>query len=200
VNLPDEMAMSSISVGLWDSDGEAALGCNPRADHLPAAEPQWYAIQVRPSFEKKAETQLQNKGIETFLPLVRQQRRWSDRRKTIYTPLFSGYQFVRIRLSRANRLCVLQTAGVMNFVGFATGATPVAQTQVESLRRLLSGDSECSIRPFLRMGQRVRIRGGALNGIEGILKENDRDHLVLSIDCIQRSIAFRLAGYEVEAV
>jgi transcription antitermination factor NusG len=192
--------MSSISAGFWDSDGEAASGCNPCADCLPPAEPQWYAIQVRPRFEKKAETQLQNKGIETFLPLVRQQRRWSDRRKTIYTPLFSGYQFVRIRLSRTNRLRVLQTAGVMNFVGIASAATPIPTTQMESLRRLLDVGSECSIRPFLRTGQRVRIRGGALDGIEGILKENDRDHLLLSIDCIQRSIAFRLERYEVEAV
>ena len=88
----------------------------------------------------------------------------------------------------------------MNFVGIAGAATPIATTQMETLRRLLDVSSECSIRPFLRTGQRVRIRGGALDGIEGILKENDRDHLVLSIDCIQRSIAFRLEGYEVEAV
>lgn len=192
--------MSSVSAGLWDSDGEATPGCNPCADHLPPAEPQWYAIQVRPRFEKKAEAQLRNKGIETFLPLVQQQRRWSDRRKVIYTPLFSGYQFVRIEPSRANRLRVLETAGVMSFVGFGTAATPVTTTQAESLRRLLNDHSECSIRPFLRTGQRVRITGGALDGIEGILKENDRDHLVLSIDCIQRSIAVRLEGYEVEAV
>jgi transcription antitermination factor NusG len=191
--------MSGISAGVWDSDGEAASGCNSCVEYLPAAEPQWYAIQVRPRFEKKAQAQLQNKGIETFLPLVRQQRRWSDRRKIIYTPLFSGYQFVRIRLSRANRLRVLQTAGVMNFVGIASAATPIPTTQMESLRRLLDVGSECSIRPFLRTGQRVRIRGGALDGIEGILKENDRDHMVLSIDCIQRSIAFRLERYDVEA-
>jgi transcription antitermination factor NusG len=169
-------------------------------EDLPPTEPQWYAIRVRPKFEKKAESQLRNKGIETFLPLVRQVRRWSDRRKLVETPLFSGYGFVRVQLSPKERLRVLQTPGVMNFVGLPAGATPVNDTQVESLRRLLSSTAECSIHPFLRTGQRVRIRGGSLDGVEGILQKNAQKRLILSIECIQRSIAVELEGYDLEVV
>lgn len=192
--------MSSFSTSTCDFSGGALPECQPAQPPLPPPQPQWYAIQVRPKFEKRAELQLRRKGIETFLPAVRQVRWWSDRRKIIETPLFSGYEFVRIHLSPGERLRVLQTSGVMNFVGFPTGATPIEDTQVQSLRRLLNSTRECSIRPFLRTGQRVRIRGGALDGVEGILQENLRDHLVLSIDCIQRSISIRVQGYELETI
>ena len=168
-------------------------------DHSAPCGAEWYALQVRPRFEKKAESQLHSKGIETFLPLLRQVRWWSDRRKLIETPLFSGYEFVHIILSTEDRLLVLRTPGVISFVGFPSGASPVAESQIESLRRLLNTRTECSMRPFLRTGQKVRIRGGALDGIEGILQE-DTKHLVVSIDCIQRSVAVRIEGYELEAV
>jgi hypothetical protein len=54
--------------------------------------------------------------------------------------------------------------------------------------------------PFLTAGQRVRIRGGCLDGLEGILKENDASHLVISIESIQRSVAVQIEGYELELI
>jgi transcriptional antiterminator NusG len=167
--------------------------------HLAPGEPEWYALQVRPRCEKKTEFQLRHKGFETYLPVLHQVRWWSDRRKTIEIPLFPGYEFIRTQLSPENRLLILQTSWVMNFVGFPSGATPVTATQIESLRRLLASNNECSMRPFLRTGQRVRIRGGALEGVEGFLQEDVARHLVVSIDCIQRSIAVQIEGYDLEA-
>jgi transcription antitermination factor NusG len=108
--------MSDVLFPQRDSNGGAMRTSNTACEHVSAAQPLWYAIRVRPQFEKKAELQLRNKGIETFLPVVRQVRWWSDRRKVIETPLFSGYEFVRIQISPEERLRVLQTPGVMNFV------------------------------------------------------------------------------------
>jgi hypothetical protein len=85
-------------------------------------------------------------------------------------------------------------------VGVAAGGTAITASQVEDLRRLLDSTAECSIRPFLRTGQRVRIRGGSLDGVEGILQENANSHLIVSIECIQRSIAIRIEGYDLEPV
>lgn len=190
--------MSSFA-GKCDLNG----GAMPVAEttvHLGPGQPQWYAIQVRPRWEKKADSQLRGKGIETFLPMLRQVHWWSDRRKLIETPLFSGYDFVHIYPSRDERLRVLQTAGVVNFVGFPTGATPVADSQLESLRRLLNSNVECPLRPFLHTGHRVRIRGGALDGVEGILENSDFKHLIVSIDCVQRSISMRIEGYTLESL
>jgi transcription termination/antitermination protein NusG len=189
--------MNSFPAQRWDSNSGAMENRaipNPRLVHTG---PEWYVLQVRPRFEKKVEFQLRAKGIETYLPVVRQVRWWSDRRKLIETPLFAGYVFVRLQLSPKERILVLQTTGVMAFVGFLSGATPVRSAQIDSLRRLLDSNMECSLRPFLRTSQRVRIRGGSLEGVEGILI-NDGKHLVVSIDCIQRSIAIRIEGYDLE--
>jgi transcription antitermination factor NusG len=191
--------MNSFPAEPWDSNSGAMEKCAIPNSRMVHTDPEWYALQVRPRFEKKVESQLRVKGIETYLPVVRQVRWWSDRRKLIETPLFAGYVFVRLQLSPKERILVLRTTGVMAFVGFLSGATPVRPAQIDSLRHLLDSNMECSLRPFLRTGQRVRIRGGSLEGVEGILI-NDGKHLVVSIDCIQRSIAIRIEGYDLEGV
>jgi transcription antitermination factor NusG len=163
--------------------------------------PCWYAIQTRCRFERKVAAQLQNKGIETFLPLVKEVHRWSDRRQVIEKPLFPGYNFVRLADSPAQRLRVLQTPGVSGFVLMNGFPIPVLEWQLEDVRRLLANEIACRAYPFLKAGQRVRIRGGCLDGIEGILISENKDHsLVISIESIQRSLAIRIDGYDVEAV
>jgi transcription antitermination factor NusG len=161
----------------------------------------WYAIQTRCRFERKVAKQLQFKAIETFLPLVKQVHRWSDRRQVIEQPLFPGYSFVRLADSPAQRLRVLQTAGVNGFVMANGFPIPVPQQQIDDVRRLLANEIACRAYPFLKAGQRVRIRGGCLDGLEGILISENKDHsLVISIASIQRSLAVRIDGYDVEAV
>jgi transcription antitermination factor NusG len=172
----------------------------PFIDSLPA-EACWYAIQTRCRFEQKAATQLQNKGIETFLPLVKQIHRWSDRRQVVQVPLFPGYGFVRLSDSPTCRLRVLQTVGVTGFVMFSGVPVPVPERQLEDVRVLLANEIACKNYPFLKVGQRVRIRGGCLDGLEGILISENRDHsLVISIEAIQRSLALRIEGFDVEPI
>ena len=161
----------------------------------------WYAIQTRCRFEQKAATQLQNKGIETFLPLVKEIHRWSDRRQIVQVPLFPGYGFVRLADFPACRLRILQTVGVTGFVMFNGIPVPVPEQQLEDVQRLLANEIACKAYPFLKAGQRVRIRGGCLDGLEGILISENKDHsLVVSIEAIQRSLALRIDGYDVEAI
>ncbi len=162
-------------------------------------EPAWYAVQIRRRLEKKLDWELGRKGIQTFLPLIRRVRRWNDPQKTLSIPLFPGYIFVRLILDTKYRLLVLQTPGVIGFVGPHEGPTAVPNDQIETLQRLLSSNTPCSMRPFLRAGQRVRIRDGALDGLQGILQEPDGKHLVISIDCIQRAVAIEVEGYDLEA-
>jgi transcription antitermination factor NusG len=174
----------------------------PRAPFLESTpeESCWYAIQTRCRFEQKAAIQLQNKGIEVFLPLVKEVHRWSDRRQIIQVPLFPGYGFVRLSDSAAYRLRVLQTVGVNGFVMMNGSPVPVPEQQLEDVRLLLANEIACKAYPFLKAGQRVRIRGGCLDGLEGLLISENKDHsLVVSIEAIQRSLVLRIEGYDVEA-
>jgi transcription antitermination factor NusG len=168
----------------------------------PVVEPaQWYAIRTRSRHEKMVADQLEKLGVENFLPLVKRTRQWSDRTKEVELPLFSGYTFVRVVLSSPDRLRVLQTHGVAGFVGINCCGTAIPDNQIEDIRTLLASDIPFEEQPFLRVGQRVRVRGGALDGVEGILSAQNDDHsLVISLEPIQRSLSVRIQGYSVEPV
>ncbi|MBZ5719591.1 MAG: UpxY family transcription antiterminator [Acidobacteriia bacterium] len=162
--------------------------------------PQWYAIQTRYRAERKVKNRLGTKGVEIFLPVLEEIHRWSDRRKTLEIPLFSGYAFVRVALSPESRMGVLHTEGVIRFVAFGGDATSIPAKQIEDIQKLLANKVPCSIHPFLKVGRRVRIRGGCLDGLEGILEQSEGKHLVISIECIQRSVAVRIEGYDLELI
>jgi len=160
----------------------------------------WYVVQTRYRFESKVASHLQGKGVEVFLPLLNETHRWSDRQKVISLPLFSGYVFVRLQPSASWRTSVLRTEGVMGFVQVHGDASPIPARQIDGLRCLLAQNLPCALHPFLKVGQRVRIRGGCLDGLEGILAQSTQKTLVISMECIQRSVAVTLEGYELEPV
>jgi len=167
----------------------------------PAGASQWYAIHTRAKHEKRVASELEQKGIVTFLPLVTETHGWSDRRKKVVLPLFSCYAFVNISASPAARVSVLSTGGVLSFVGTQNQATPIPENQIQQIRTLLDNKVGISPHPFLKIGQRVRIRGGCLEGVEGILTaQNGANRLVISIDGIYRALSICLEGYEVEPV
>lgn len=162
---------------------------------------QWFAVRTRSRHEKLVARQLESQGIESFLPIVTQTRAWSDRRKQVETPLFSGYTFLRMIHSSDERVRVLKTQGVVSFVGVRGTGTPIPDHQIDDIKALVTSRLPYEERPYLRIGQRVRVRGGALDGVVGILvAENGDRSLVISIEPIQRSLSVRVAGYDVEAV
>lgn len=159
----------------------------------------WYAVQTRARHERVVVQRFRDKGLTTFLPVVTEIRRWSDRRKLVELPLFSCYVFVKIMGTNDDRLRVLRTDSVFDFVGVPRQGTPIPDDQIGAVRTLVKERLHLQSHPFLKIGQRVRIRSGALDGVEGILVDrNGRDTLVVSVDLIQRSLAVRIDGYSVE--
>ena len=168
--------------------------------HIASDDKQWYALLTRARHEKAVAHRLQECGISIFLPLITQVHHWSDRKKVVELPLFSCYLFARLGSSIDERLRVLRQDGVLSLVGARGEGTAVPDDQIETVRIVLQERLACSSHPFLKIGQRVRICSGALNGVEGILSSRNGDQsLVVSLDAIQRSLAIRLKGYEVEA-
>jgi transcription antitermination factor NusG len=167
----------------------------------PSNEYQWYAIHTRSQHEKSVVNQLENQGISTFLPLVSELHRWTDRRKVVQLPLFSCYAFVHIPAEPEFHVKVLRTAGVLRLVGNNREGSSIPDSQIASIRALLASSASHTLCPFLKVGQGVRIRGGALDGIQGILvKRNGDCMLIISVEPIQRSIAVRIDEYQVEAI
>ncbi|MGB8065796.1 MAG: UpxY family transcription antiterminator [Candidatus Sulfotelmatobacter sp.] len=168
--------------------------------HSASDDKQWYALLTRARHERAVAHRLQECGISTFLPLITQIHHWSDRKKVVELPLFDCYLFARLGSSRDERLRVARQDGVLSLVGARGEGTAVPDDQIETVRIVLQQQLSCSAHPFLKIGQRVRICSGALSGVEGILSSRNGDRsLVVSLDAIQRSLAIRLEGYEVEA-
>ena len=159
----------------------------------------WYAVRTRSRHEKLVARQLEKQGIQAFLPVVTKINQWSDRRKQVEEPLFSGYAFVRLNHSSVDRVRVLQTQGVVNFVGVQGAGVAIPDQEIDNISTLLASKVSYQERPYLHVGQRVKVVGGALDGLEGILTAENTDRsVVLSIGLIQRSLSVRVAGYNVE--
>jgi transcription elongation factor/antiterminator RfaH len=160
----------------------------------------WYAVQTRARNEKVISERLQEQGLTTFLPLVTEIRRWSDRKKKVELPLFSCYVFVKLVPSNNDeRMRVFRTSGVFRIVSVRGEAVPIPDEQIDALRTVVTQQVPWAPHPFLKVGQRVRIRGGSLDGVEGVLLSHSGDRtLIISIDAIQRSLAVRVEGYDVE--
>jgi transcription antitermination factor NusG len=191
----------------WDSEGEALSSSQIHLEskpHLPPLgfaleESNWYAIHTVARHEKRVAAQFEEKRVCTFLPLLRQIHRWSDRRSVVEIPMFSCYAFVRMVQIVEERLKVLRTPGVLGFVGSERQGTQIPEEQIESLRKVIREKLPCLPHPFITFGKRVRICGGSLDGIEGILMREGRDQsLVISVELLQRSVSIRVEGYDIK--
>jgi transcription antitermination factor NusG len=151
--------------------------------------------------EKRSVSQLQEKRIITFLPLLQEIHKWSDRKRKVDVPLFSCYAFVRIVPTAENRVQVLRTPGVLGFVGSERQGTPIPDEEIESLQTAIREKIPFALHPFVSAGKRVRIRGGSLDGVEGILVRQGTDQsLIVSVELLRRSVSIRVEGYDVELV
>ena len=192
-------------MGKCDPEGGAVSGALTPLNYVPSLSPgydgSWYAVQTRSRHEKLAAYHLQMRGVAQYLPTVIETHRWSDRRKRVELPLFPGYVFVRCIDSNARRVVVLRTPGVVRFVGPSPSGTVIPDEQIESVRTLVERNLPWTSYPFLKAGQRVRVRGGALDGVEGVLvRRNGEDSLIISVDAIQRSLSVSIRGYNIEAL
>ncbi len=170
--------------------------------NAPAPETaQWYAIRTRSRFEKKVAAELEHRGVEGFLPVQQQVRRWSDRKKVVSFPLFPGYAFVHIPPLSRMRVTVASVPGVVGFVGTTHGPVAIPAAEIEHIQKLVLNNIPVTGEPFPRVGQRVRISGGALDGLEGVLVGTRGERrFVVTVSTIERSISFCIEGYELEVV
>jgi transcription antitermination factor NusG len=183
------------------------FGSQIRCENIPAIPPvgqartSWFAVQTRPRHEKKVARSFQEKEIKAFLPLFSSTHCWSDRRRVIHAPLFPSYLFIQVSDSQDTRVPILRTSGVIGIVGNRGAGAAIPEEQIQAVRAILEQGIPFTSFPFLNAGQCVRIRGGSLDGLQGILVAKNGDQsLVVSVEIIQRSLAIRVAGYRVEPI
>ena len=148
----------------------------------------WYAIYTRPRAEKQVAERLQEKGIHAYLPLQKKLRIWSDRKKWVETPLFSSYVFVKI--SRKFYDEVLKTHGVVKYITFEGKAATIPQQQIDNLKIVVDSNAEVETSwERYKKGEKVRVNGGALKGLEGeLISDGGRKKVLVRIDSLEQNL------------
>lgn len=157
--------------------------------HSTEVEPDaWYALYTKHQHEKKASSYLEKRGFQVLLPTHRSANRWKDRTKVISVPIFPCYVFVQAALDR--KLDLLRAPGVFWMVGNSRGASAVPELEIDALRKIMRSGARVEPHPYLKNGDRVRIRGGPLSGLEGILiRIKNTYRVVLSVELLQKAVA-----------
>lgn len=129
-------------------------------------EKKWFAVYTRPRTEKKVADNLTRRKIETYCPLNRVTRQWSDRRKIIYEPLFTSYVFVN---ASENELTALrQTDGVINLVYFLNKPAVIRESEINAIKRFLNENTNVKLeKTSVAINDNVRILNGPLMEYEG---------------------------------
>ena len=147
----------------------------------------------------RTDDQLKAKALESYVPLYRARRRWSDRVKTIDLPLFSTYVFCRFGFE--DRLKVLQISSIISIVGFGGKPCPIPDREIETIQTVVGSGLPFCPWPFLRIGQRVRFCGGALEGMEGILaREKSSYRVIVNVELLNRAVAVEVERDRLHAV
>ena len=135
-------------------------------------ETQWHVVHVLSRTEKKVAERLENKGITIYLPLQKQLRQWSDRKKWVEMVVLSGYVFVKI--SKNEYLQILQTTGVSRFLKHDNKPVCISDLEMERFRNFIEKADDCPIEftsETLPIGTSVTIQVGKFKGLSGEIIE-----------------------------
>jgi len=160
----------------------------------------WYVIYVRSRHEKSVYSALLDKGIDASLPMMTVVRKWSDRKKKMQIPLFRGYVFVKIDVNIDN-LNVLQTAGVVKFIGIRNKPSRIPDEQIHWMHMLVAESDTVRAEKEIPVGQRVRVMIGPFKGIKGVVRRvGRRSRLVVLIESIMQAISIDIKPEHLEKI
>lgn len=156
------------------------------------SEEKWYALYTRPRAEKMVYQRLVEVGIETFLPLQKTYRTWSDRKKLVEKPLLSSYIFVKTKSKYFP--VVYKINGVVKFVSFEKQPVSIPQNQIDNLRLLINSNAEIEVSSEnFAKGNNVEVITGALAGLTGeLIKIGNTNHVVVRIDKLDKNLILKI--------
>ena len=151
----------------------------------------WIAVYTKPRHEKTVEKELQKKGFEVYLPLLKQRRKWSDRKKWVEFPLFRSYIFVKTEIK--NALFVLQTLGVVKVVKFGGEVAVIQNDSIQAIKLMIEGGYSPEATDYFVKGDPVEVKDGPLKGLVGeVIRVDNHDRLLVRVDAIQHSVSVQI--------
>jgi len=159
---------------------------------INVTEEKWYAVYTRPRAEKLVHQRLGEESIESFLPLQKTIRKWSDRKKLVERPLLSSYVFVKTKPKFFPS--VYRVNGVVRFVSFEGHPVSIPQNQIDNLRLLINSDAEIEVSSErFAQGDQVEVISGSLVGLTGeLIKIGTRNRFVVRIDKLDQNLILKI--------
>lgn len=162
----------------------------------------WFACYTRARHEKRVHEQLARRGFETYLPLLAEERQWSDRRKLVEVPLFPGYVFTRFAREAIHH--VLTVPGVATVIRHNGVPSPISEVEVENIRRFVAALAETGQRPEPRpldRGQPVRVMRGPFAGVTGVVVERrGRRRFLVGLSTIGQGMEIDIDGRNLQPI
>jgi transcription antitermination factor NusG len=159
---------------------------------------QWYALYTKSRAEKKVHEQLHNMGIEVYLPLKRELKQWSDRKKWVESPIINSYIFVKIL--PAEYKLVFDAKGVVSYVSYKGKAVTIPDVEMDAMRRTVDNKLNFSVESSsIQKGQIVTVSSGPLKGVSGEVTEvQGHKKLYIRISNIGYTLVVNLENDSVE--
>ena len=161
-------------------------------NHLHQEEERWFAVYTKYKTEKYVANNLDKKGIETFVPLIKHTRRYARKVKTVELPLINCYVFVKI--SKADYVKVLQTEYVSAFVKIKKNLLAIPEEEILTLKRVIGAEISIDAEPAdMFVGEQVEVISGHLTGLKGVLvDQKGKSHFVVKLETLGYDLTMQI--------
>jgi transcription antitermination factor NusG len=152
----------------------------------------WYLLYTKPRYEKKVDAELQLLGFETYLPLNRTLKQWSDRKKWVTEPLFKSYLFINTSISFYYD--ILNVNGIVKFVNFEKSPVVVNEIEIDFIRKMLGANISVEVlTEGIIEGANIEIISGPMIGIKGqIVEYRSKKQVMVNFNSIKQNLIVNL--------
>lgn len=158
---------------------------------------EWRVLYTKPRNEKKLFERLVLQGFECYCPCQKILKQWSDRKKWVEEPLFKSYIFVKLSRTESERIAILETPGAVRFLYWLGKPACVKQSEIETIQKFLGEHESVEVISF-EPGAKLKIRDGALKGMEGVVDYQTEKEVILKIEKLGMSLVAKLSKHHVE--
>ena len=157
----------------------------------------WIAVYTKSRHEKTVAKKLEMKNFEVYLPLLRERRKWSDRKKWIEYPLFKSYLFIRTQLK--NSIFILKTPGIIRIVKFGDKIAIVNANHINAIKLMISGGYKPNSTDYFIKGDEVSVISGPLKGVNGIIQDLKGDsRLIMKVEAIRQAFSIEISSEQLK--
>jgi transcription antitermination factor NusG len=153
----------------------------------------WIAVYTKSRHEQIVINELNKKNIESYCPMLKERRQWSDRKKWVHFPLFRSYIFANIEIKE--NIYVLQTIGVNKIVQFQKKISIIPNQVIDNIKNIIKGGYKVEQADYFIKGDEVCVVSGPLKGLDGVVLDlRGANKIIIKIEAIQQALSVEISS------